>query len=139
MNNETETKKVKIDFEVSVWTETMPPVFTYKDNNDWISNGNVTIDKQDIIRIITYTLTEKHLSFYCDDIKGIKGAVITNGPYDELKHRVFTVNHHNDTLEMTFTPSKAESFGVQLIVKNELTDHLYASPDPQLKAKYVIE
>jgi hypothetical protein len=132
VSNETETKKVKIHFEVKVWTETMPPVFTYIDKNGNITNGNAITSTKNVNEVI-YALTEADLCFYVGPQLINPGVVIT----DDIDHDLTsTVSEDGKTLKMKFSPRQSELVGFQLIVQHLHTRQLYASPDPRLLSKY---
>lgn len=128
---------ITIPFTVKVLTDVIPTVFTYENEDCVLTDGSVTTfvgDKTIIVYTLDNPSEDEKLSFV--------EPIITNNFQDDVSFKISTSKHENDTLSLIDNGKYPESVGLRLVVKSTVTVggeiHIqkFASPDPQIKARY---
>ncbi|MFC3120278.1 DP-EP family protein [Agaribacter flavus] len=114
----------KIKFGTTVDTSIVPPIFTFYNEDNQATNGNVTVYHGEKASI-DYTLDTPGYYFVV--------PAITNNFNQDVE---YVISEKAQKLSISFTPSADyEDIGLQLIIQHICTGQKYASPDPKIKAK----
>ena len=115
-----------IELKIDVRFDTTPPIFTYINKNDQITDGSCTT-KKGTPEQIQYTLKKEGFE--------IVEFVITN----DFKQTVSgSICNKGQTLEITNNAEHLCDVGLQIVIQDNNTKLKYVSPDPRVRVDPII-
>jgi len=118
MSEDTTTTKIK--FQVTIETKTIPPIFTFYNEQHQATNGNATTYCGEET-YINYTLSTPDFFFVA--------PFITNNVNGDFH---YGISEQGQKLIIVDNGQYTDAIGLQLIVEQQSTGQRYASPDPKI-------
>lgn len=110
-----------INFQVTVDTSIIPPIFTFYNDSQQATNGSVTVYGGEETHIV-YTIATTGFFF--------TPPAITNNLHGDVHYGIANAGQQ---LIIVDQGKVAEDIGLQLIVEHTASGQRYASPDPKIK------